>query len=332
MATADRDARSLAGTPVLVTGARGFLGTHLCPKLVAAGADVVAVSRGAQRADGDGIRWRQCDLEDFAQAAKLVRDVQPQVIFHLGGKVTAAPDLSLVLPTLHSLLTSSVNLLTLATEHGCRRVVFVASMEEPYGEAAEEVTPASPYSAAKWSASAYARMFHRLYGCPVVTLRLFMGYGPGQARDKVIPSTILSLLRREAPRLSSGSRLLDWIYVEDVIDGLLHAATAHGAEGATIDLGSGTARSVREIVERLVRLMDSSIAPRFGALPDRPGGHVRVASLEQASTLLGWRPSTPLDAGLGKTIEWYRAHQLDACARDVRHTVGAGTPLTLGTP
>ncbi|PYQ02968.1 MAG: NAD-dependent dehydratase, partial [Acidobacteria bacterium] len=182
MATADRDARSLAGTPVLVTGARGFLGTHLCPKLVAAGADVVAVSRGAQRADGDGIRWRQCDLEDFAQAAKLVRDVQPQVIFHLGGKVTAAPDLSLVLPTLHSLLTSSVNLLTLATEHGCRRVVFVASMEEPYGEAAEEVTPASPYSAAKWSASAYARMFHRLYGCPVVTLRLFMGYGPGQAR------------------------------------------------------------------------------------------------------------------------------------------------------
>jgi len=73
MATADRDARSLAGTPVLVTGARGFLGTHLCPKLVAAGADVVAVSRGAQRADGDGIRWRQCDLEDVAQARLGIR-------------------------------------------------------------------------------------------------------------------------------------------------------------------------------------------------------------------------------------------------------------------
>jgi len=166
MATADRDARGLTGTPVLVTGARGFLGAHLCPKLVAAGANVVAVSRGSQRADGDGIRWRQCDLEDFAQAATLVRDVRPQVIFHLGGKVTAAPDVALVLPTLHSLLTSSVNLLTLATEHGCRRVVFVASMEEPYGEAAEDVTPASPYSAAKWSASAYARMFHRTVRLP----------------------------------------------------------------------------------------------------------------------------------------------------------------------
>jgi len=309
MDTTDHGVRSLAGTRVLVTGARGFIGTHLSARLVAAGAEVIAVSRHSTREDGNGVRWQQCDLEDFADAAKLFRGVRPRVLFHLSGKVTAAPDVSLVLPAFHSLLTSTVNLLTLATEHGGCRVVFTASMEEPYGEPAEDVVPASPYSAAKSAASAYARMFHRLYGCPVATVRLFMGYGPGQAPDKVIPSTILSLLRQEAPRLSSGRRPLDWIYVEDVIDGLLRAATASGVEGATIDLGSGTLRPVREIVERLVRLMDSSVAPVFGALPDRPGAHVRVARIERAATLLGWRPSTPLDAGLARTIEWYRAHQ-----------------------
>jgi nucleoside-diphosphate-sugar epimerase len=308
MATADDVVRRLAGTRVLVTGARGFIGRHLCARLVAAGAEVIAVSRHATPADGNGIRWRQCDLEDFADAARLVHALRPGVLFHLSGKVTAAPDVSLVLPTFHSLLTSTVNLLTLATEQGGGRVVFTASMEEPYGEPAEDVVPASPYSAAKSAASAYARMFHRLYGCPVVTVRLFMGYGPGQAADKVIPSTILSLLRQEAPRLSSGRRPLDWVYVEDVIDGLLRAATAPGVEGATIDLGSGTLRPVREIVERLVRLMDSSVAPIFGALPDRPGAHVRVARIERAARLLGWRPNTPLDAGLARTIEWYRAH------------------------
>src|SRR3989442_11361879 len=88
MATADRDARSLAGTPVLVTGARGFLGTHLCPKPAPAGAAVVGESRGAHGADADGIPCPHCDLEAVGQAAKLSPDVQPQGTFHLGGKAT----------------------------------------------------------------------------------------------------------------------------------------------------------------------------------------------------------------------------------------------------
>jgi UDP-glucose 4-epimerase len=308
----------MSGMRVLVTGARGFLGSHLCPALVDAGAKVAAVSRDAHAADSSGVDWWPCDLEDFAQADELLRRVEPDVIFHLGGKITASPDAALVLPTFHSLLTSTVNLLTLATRQRCRRMVFVASMEEPYGEAAEEVTPTSPYSAAKWGAAVYARMFHRLYGCPVVTARLFMGYGPGQARDKVIPSTILSLLRRESPPLSNGLRPLDWVYVEDVIDGLMRAASVDGIEGATIELGSGHLLPLRAVVERLVQMIDPSISPRFGALPDRPNRDVRIADLEPASSLLGWRASTPLETGLGKTIEWYRARSVESYTSGAR--------------
>jgi nucleoside-diphosphate-sugar epimerase len=154
-------------------------------------------------------------------------------------------------------------------------------------------------------------MFHRLYGCQVVSVRPFMTYGPAQARDKVIPSTILSLLSHESPKLTTGGRALDWIYVDDVIDGLLRAATAPGAEGRTIDLGSGTAVPLRAVVEHLVQIIDPSIIPMFGALPERPSDDVRVARLDRASVVLGWRPTTSLEDGLGKTVEWFRVHHAE---------------------
>lgn len=305
------DGHGLAGARVLVTGARGFLGGNLCPRLVAEGAEVAAVSRTEQPQPTAGVHWWRCEPEYFAQAEELVRRVEPHVIFHLGGRVSAAPDPAFVLPTFHSLLTSTVNLLTLAARHGCRRVVLVGSLEEPHGEPAEGATPTSPYSAAKWAGGAYGRMFHRLYGLPVVSVRPFMTYGPGQAIDKIIPGTILSLLRHEPPRLSSGRRPLDWIYVDDVIEGMVRAATVRGVEGRMIDLGSGTAIPAREVVERLVALIDPTITPQFGALPDRPGGDVRTADLGPASALLGWQPTTPLEPGLRRTIAWYRAHHVE---------------------
>src|SRR5262245_58799224 len=271
----------LSGAQVLVTGARGFLGIHLCPKPVDPVCKVTAVSRTTVAAQDPGIDWRQCNVEDFAEAEELVRHRRPDVIFHLGGRVSAAPDLSLVLATFHSLLTTTVNLLTLACRYRCRRIVLLGSLEEPFEAAVAEATPASPYSAAKWAASGYGRMFHRLYDCSTVSVRPFMTYGPAQAPVKIIPSTIISLLQREAPQLSSGRRALDWIYVDDVINGLLYAATAGNAEGQTIDLGSGRVVPIRTIVESLVRLIDPSITPRFGALPDRPGGDVRVADLDR---------------------------------------------------
>jgi UDP-glucose 4-epimerase len=305
------DQAPLAGARVLVTGARGFLGGNLCARLAAEGAKVTAVSRVEQSDTAAGVQWCRCDVEDFAQAEQLVRHVEPDVIFHLGGRVSAAPDVDFVLPTFHSLLTSTANLLTLATRRACHRVVLVGSLEEPHGEVAEEATPTSPYGAAKWAAGAYGRMFHRLYGCPVVSVRPFMTYGPGQAIDKIIPSTILSLLRGEPPRLSSARRPLDWVYVDDVIEGMVRAATARGVEGTMIDLGSGTAVPGRDVVERLVALIDPSIAPLFGALPDRPAAGVRVANLASACALLGWQPTTSLEAGLRKTIDWYRTHHFE---------------------
>jgi nucleoside-diphosphate-sugar epimerase len=207
---------------------------------------------------------------------------------------------------LHSLLVSTVNLLVAASESGCARVVLAASLTEPRPDRLE-ITPGSPYAAAKWASSAYARMFHKLYGLPVVMVRPFMTYGPGQDERKLVPHVVLSLLRQKAPRLSSGRQEIDWIYIDDVIDGFLAAAHAAGVEGETIDLGSGTVVPIRAVVGKIVELIGGDVAPLFNALPDRPVEPVRIAELDAAYVKLGWKPRISLELGLARTVEWYRS-------------------------
>jgi nucleoside-diphosphate-sugar epimerase len=200
-------------------------------------------------------------------------------------------------------------MLTAAVESGCERILLTGSQDEPDpGEAsATDFVPPSPYAAAKLAGSAYARMFHALYDCPVSVARIFMGYGPGQ-RDvaKLIPYVILALLRGEAPRIGTGSRPMDWIYVDDVVDGLLLASKAPSAVGRTVHLGTGSLHTARQAVESIVRLMQSPIAPEFGAVPDRRSEKARHANVEETRATLGWQPAVGLDDGLERTIAWYR--------------------------
>ena len=215
-----------------------------------------------------------------------------------------------VLPTFHSILTSNVNILTVATEVGCQRVIITGSLEEP--ESGDPyVIPSSPYAAAKWGASAYARMFHALYNTPVVIARVFMVYGPGQ-RDhkKLIPYTIISHFQNSIPKFTSGSRQVDWIYVEDVVDGLLALAHVPNIEGQTIDVGSGETISIKDIVYQLTTILKSELQPEFGTIPDRPLEQTRVANMSKTYSTIGWKPKTTLDQGLRLTTKWYKQNHV----------------------
>jgi len=299
----DRATR-FTGQKMLVTGASGFLGLHLCRWLSEAGAETHAISRSARTNEGNSLRWWQGDMTDIGKVRHILLETKPHVIFHLSGLVTAVSNLGLVLPTLHSLLVSTVNILTVAAETGCGRVILAASLTEPIADH-NEATPNSPYAAAKWASSGYGRMFSKLYGLPVVVVRPFMTYGPGQDIRKVIPYVTISLLRGQTPKLSSGRWEADWIYIDDVIRGLLAAAQVPNVAGSTIDLGSGTLMPIRTIVQHLVDLTGSQAAPIFGALTDRPFEQVRVADLIYASKTLGWRPTVSLIEGLRRTVDWY---------------------------
>jgi nucleoside-diphosphate-sugar epimerase len=224
----------------------------------------------------------------------------------LAGSVGAGPAAKLVLPTYHSLLTSSVNLLIAAQEAGCRRIILAGSFTEPLPGTVNP-TPGSPYAAAKWASTGYGRMFHALYGAPVVNLRPFMTYGPAQNPAKLIPTVIASLLRNESPKLSSGRVSADWVYISDVVDAFAAAASTPALEGATLDLGTGRLTSVRMVIEEVVSIVGNGIEPAFGALPDRPAENEIAADTGPAASQLGWQATTPLKEGLRKTVEWYRS-------------------------
>ena len=302
VASNDPGADDTAPSRVLVTGASGFLGTHLCDRLLSSGAEVHAVSRIDRDAGSTGMRWQCSDFDSEVEVARVLRAVRPDVIYHLGGHVTAAPEVTHVLPTFSSLLASTVHVLLRATELGCRRIILAGSFTEPVDAGG---VPGSPYAAAKWCASAYARLFRALYGTPVIVARTFMTYGPRQHESKVIPHVISSLLGGRAPRLSSGARVADWIYVDDAVDGLLAAAAAPAAV-KEIDLGTGRLTSLREVVDMIVDILRPAVQPEYGALPDRPHETARAADVERSQTLLGWRATTTLHSGLERTIAWQR--------------------------
>ncbi|HVZ90247.1 MAG TPA: NAD(P)-dependent oxidoreductase [Rhizomicrobium sp.] len=289
---------------ILITGGAGFIGKALCQRLGRAGWTVHATSRSPR--SEPGIRWICSALDGPEEARRVVDASRPDAIFHLAGAVGAGAERALVRPAFRSLLASTIDLLDVALDAGCARIVLAGSFTEPRG-GADWPVPGSPYAAAKWAGSGYGRMYHALYGAPVAILRPFMVYGPGQAASKIVPSVIGKLLDGEAAPLSSGRARADWVYIDDVAEAFAAAATADGIDGRTIDLGTGELHSVREVAETLCGVVGGAARLALGALPDRPAEVEVAADIGPAQRLLGWRARTPLREGLTATVERMRA-------------------------
>lgn len=288
------------GTRVLVTGASGFIGAHLVRKLTELGTEVHAVSRREQPAGPGRVQWHVADLGDADETAKVVASAQPEVVFHLASEATGARDPGVVLPTMRSNLTSVVHLLAALSDAPPRHVVLAGSVEE------RATDGGSPYVVAKRAAAAYARLYHQLWALPVTVLRIAMVYGPGQPdASKLVPYAIRMLLDGVPPELSSGTRLIDWIYVDDVVGAFLAAAETPSSAGASVDIGSGQQVSIRDTVELIQTLTRPEVEPRYGERADRPFDDDQVSDPAEAERLLGWRPRVDLAEGLRRTVDWY---------------------------
>lgn len=310
----DGSENSWASRRVIVTGATGFIGRAVASKLVNLGAIVHGTSRRAcDPSKPESFTVNACDLSSLDQCRSLIDAVRPDLVIHLAGHPFAARDLSRVIPTFQNNLTSTVNLLTCITETTRAKVVLAGSLEVPDSHSGSNHTAniaSSPYALSKWAAAAYAQMFHALFQLPVAVARLFMVYGPGQHDPKkLIPSTIASLRAGRAPEISSGTRPVDWIYVDDVVDGILAISSTPGVEGRTIDIGTGVLTTVRGVVETLAEIIPGGPPPIFGAVPTRPDEQVRAAKVEETRSIIGWSPRVSLREGLTKTVEWSRSQR-----------------------
>jgi nucleoside-diphosphate-sugar epimerase len=209
---------------------------------------------------------------------------------------------------------ATVALAQAAVDLGVARLVVTGTCEE-YGHRpapfAEDMAPAplSPYSASKAASTQWLTMMHATRGLPAVVLRPFLVYGPGQSPPKLVPSALLAALAGRDFPMTSGRQGRELTYVDDVVEGLLRAATAPGVEGQVINLGSGQEYRVVDIVARIFQLTDGAGRPLPGALADRVGEmmHFR-ADTAKAERLLGWRATTSLDDGLARTLDWAARH------------------------
>lgn len=281
---------------VLITGAAGFIGNRLVKRLREGGAEVYGTSR-IDRGNDLSITWYQGSFDDLNTAQRVLEEIQPDIIYHLAGMATASNSVTNVLPTYHSLVTSTVNLLTVAAALNCQRIILVGSTNEPLHQ-----YPNSPYAAAKCASTMYGHLFQKLYSLPLVIARTSVAYGPGQPSDKLIPYVMSHLLKAQRPKLSTGAWKTDWIYIDDVIDGLFCCATVPDIEGETIDIGTGQYTSVREVVDKLVDIMSPPVTPLFGVLPDRHAEHTPVADTAKTWEKLHWKAKTSIEEGLRKTV------------------------------
>ncbi len=296
---------ALAGRSVLVTGGGGFYGLNLMSRLSDSGAHVVCAGRSRPAVLPQGCTWIAADLGERAQAEALFAATRPAIVFHLTSASLGGPEIENIGASVTGDLLPTLHVLEWASRSGTARVILPASMEEPFPVAdadGELAVPETPYALSKLVGGLYGRFFRRTYDVPVVVLRCFLTYGPHQKPYKLIPYVIRSLHDGKAPRLSSGLRLVDWIYVDDVVAALLAAAIVPDAPETVLEIGSGTLRSIREVVATIHRLMGGP-APIFGALPNR--GHQRVARIAPATALLGWLPTTDIEDGLRRTIAFY---------------------------
>jgi len=313
-----------AGGRVLVTGADGFMGSHLVERLLADGARVRAFclynSNGARGwldevPPSPSLEVRLGDVRDGRFVEEACRDVE--VVYHLAALIAIPYSYQAPQSFVETNVTGTLNVLEAARRAGCRRVVH-ASTSEVYGTAEtlpiRETHPLkaqSPYSASKIAADKLCEAYAASYGVPVVVVRPFNTYGPRQSTRAVLP-TILTQLLAGADELKLGSLepRRDLTYVADTIDGFVRAGTADALPaGEVVHLGTGEAVSVQELAERAMAVVGHRarlVRDPERVRPQESEVMALVSDPARAAQRLGWRPQTSLDEGLRRTAEWFR--------------------------
>jgi NAD dependent epimerase/dehydratase len=328
--------KKLARSRVLVTGAGGFIGSHLCELCLAEGAEVRAFVHYNSRSDWGmledldkkslkNIEVITGDLRDGATVRKAVRGCHR--VFHLGALIGIPYSYLNPADVIQTNILGSLHVLQASLESGVERIVQT-STSEVYGTAKyvpmdenHPLNPQSPYAASKVGSDKLAESFYRTYGLPVVILRPFNTYGPRQSPRAVIPTIIVQALQSLPVRLGNLESKRDLTFVKDTARGFIAASTAPKVEGDTIQLGSQQESSILELVEAVGTILGRKLKVVSDAGRRRPkASEVErlFASNQYAKERLHWQPEVRLKDGLEKTVLWFRG-RTNIYKRDFYH-------------
>ena len=310
---------------VLVTGAAGFIGSHVSQALATRGERVIGLDNFDPLYDPnlkrdnvagllaeDRFRLVEGDICDPELVEQVFSEGEVQAVIHLAAKAGVRPSLNDPMGYARTNTEGTVTLLEVARQAGVNRFIFGSSSsvygaanEVPFDEDQPVHLPISPYAASKVAAEAFCHTYHHLYEMPIVCLRFFTVYGPRQRPDLAINKFVRLLLAGETiPQYGDGSSSRDYTYVDDIVRGVL-AAYDSDLEYEIINLGSSSPVRLDEMIRAVAEAAGAE--PVIERLPNQPGDVPRTyASIEKAKKLLGWEPEWDLADGLREFMEWYR--------------------------
>jgi UDP-glucuronate 4-epimerase len=309
---------------ILVTGGAGFIGSHLCARLLARGDEVTAVDNfdpfyaerlkrsGIERPLRGGMRLVEADIRDEAVMERAFHECGAETIVHLAALAGVRPSLERPAAYMDVNVRGTAVLLDAARKANVRRFIFGSSSsvygkgaEPPFRETARIDSPLSPYAASKAAGELLARSFHNLYGTETACLRFFTVYGPRQRPDLAIHKFArLMLAGRKLPFFGDGSTRRDYTYIDDILAGVL-AAIDRPLEYDVINLGGAHTTSLRELIGLLEEAL--GIEAQLDLQPLQPGDMpLTSADVTHAGEVLGYSPRTSMRDGLGKFADWIR--------------------------
>lgn len=293
------------GTSVLVTGAGGFLGSHLTRELVARGAHVYALVRPDRDYPRlEGLPTLRADLADHEAVVETLRAARPRIVFHLAACTDRGRDLSALDRVVASNIDATLHVLRAAASCGVENLVYTGTADEygrgpvPFSEN-QPADPQTPYAGSKATGTLWCQTMFRSVGLPCICARLFMVYGPGQPADFFLPQLLASVASGQPLKMTAGEQTRDFTWVGDNVEALLRLGLRPDLGGEIFNVCSGQETSLKHVVETLSEVLGRPVPVELGAVPYRENELWRsCGSPAKLLDRTGYRPSTPLREGL----------------------------------
>ncbi|MCQ1528100.1 NAD-dependent epimerase/dehydratase family protein [Lutispora saccharofermentans] len=308
--------RYFDGKRVLITGANGFLGSHIAGRMISQNADLSVIVRESSdlwriEEHLKNIRIFNADIRDFTCLYECVKKIKPDVIFHMAayGVDSRQKD---AFNAINSNLLGTVNILISAGKAGCPRFINTGTSMQ-YGNKEGKVdedssyTPSNIYGSTKAAATIVAHQLAADLGIDIATIIPFGVFGEKEGSHKFFPQVILSALSNGEINLTSCEQYRDYCYVENIIDGFLIAAQAQQIKSEIFNIGNGFTQPLKYYVDLIIKEVNGAAKINYGVLEQRKNDLWNpLPNVEKINSILGWKPKISIEDGIKSTVSWYK--------------------------